>query len=88
MHHGPSHVLVFIAANMVILFLDDIYEIFPSGFDLEHSILLYGNFLTISFPPIFDMGETLKECEGDIFPVRKIVHREITFYNHFLGFRV
>jgi hypothetical protein len=41
--------------------------------------LLCGNFLPVSFPPMFDMGESLKECEGDIFPVRKMVNREITF---------
>jgi hypothetical protein len=79
MQHGPSHVLVFIVANRVIFFLDNIYKIFPSGFDLEHSRLLCGNFITVIFPPMFDMGESLKEHEGDIFPVRKIVHKEITF---------
>jgi hypothetical protein len=71
--------LAFIVANKVILFLDNIYERLPSGFDLDHSILLCGNFLTVSFPPMFDKGESLKECEGDLFLVEKIVHIEITF---------
>jgi hypothetical protein len=52
---------------------------FPSGINPIYSRLLCGNFLPVSFPPIFDMGESLKECEGDPFPVRKIVNREITF---------
>ena len=66
---GPSHVLVVIFSNNVILFLDDIYEIFPSGFGLKHSIPLYGNLLALSFPPIFDMGDILNEHKGDIFPI-------------------
>jgi hypothetical protein len=33
----------------------------PSGFGLKHSRLLYGIFLKVSFPPIFDMGDNLKE---------------------------
>jgi hypothetical protein len=79
MQCGPSHVLVFIVSNRVILFLDRIYTIFPSGFGLEHSKLLCGNLLTVSFLPMFYMGESLKECEGDIFPIEEIVHIEITF---------
>jgi hypothetical protein len=76
---GPSHVLVVIVTNMVILFLDRIHKKIPSGLDPIYSRLLYGTFLLVSIPPMFDMGESLKECEGDIFPVGKIVNREITF---------
>jgi hypothetical protein len=76
---GPSHVLVIIVTNRVILFLDHIHKKIPSGLDPIYSRLLCGTLLPVSFPPMFDMGESLKECEGDIFPVGKIVNREITF---------
>jgi hypothetical protein len=49
------------------------------GLDPIYSRLLCGTLLPVSFPPMFDMGESLKECEGDLFPVGKIVNREITF---------
>jgi hypothetical protein len=61
------------------LFLDRIHKKIPSGLDPIYSIFLCGTFLLVSFPPMFDMGESLEECEGDIFPVRKILNREITF---------
>jgi hypothetical protein len=76
---GPSHVLVLIVANRVILFLYRIHKKIPSGIDLIYSRLLYGTLLPVNFPPMFDMRESNKECEGDIFFVRKIVNREITF---------
>jgi hypothetical protein len=79
MQCGPSHVLVFIVANRVILFLDRIHKKIPSGLGPIYSRLLCGTFLPVSFPPMFDMGESLKECEGDLFPVGKIMNREITF---------
>jgi hypothetical protein len=69
---GPSHVLVIIVANRVILFLDRIHKKIQVGLDPIYSRLLYGNFLPVSFPPMFDMGESLKECEGDLFPVEKL----------------
>jgi hypothetical protein len=76
---GPSHVLVLIVSNMVILFLDHIHKKIPSGLDPIYSRFLYGYFLPVSFPPMFDMGESLKECEGDLFPIGKIVNKEINF---------
>jgi hypothetical protein len=76
---GPSHLLVLIVANRVILFLYRIHKKIPSGLDPIYSRLLCGTLLPISFPPMFDMGESFKECEGDIFSVGKIVNREITF---------
>jgi hypothetical protein len=51
----------------------------PSGLIPIYSRLLYGIFLPVSFPPMFDMGEIFKECEGDLFPIIKIMNREITF---------
>jgi hypothetical protein len=76
---GPSHVLVFIVINKVVLFLDCIYKKIPSGLDPIYSIFLCGTLIPISFAPMFDMGESLEECKGDIFPVRKILNIEITF---------
>jgi hypothetical protein len=76
---GPSHVLVFIFINRAVLFFDHIHKKIPSGLDPIYSRCLCGTFLPVSFPPMFDMGESLEECEGDIFRVRKNLNREITF---------
>jgi hypothetical protein len=51
----------------------------PKWDDPIYSKFLCGTMLLVSFPPFFDMGESLEECKGDIFPVGKIVNREITF---------
>jgi hypothetical protein len=76
---GPSHVLVLKVSNRVILFLYHIHKNIPSGIDPVYSRFLYGTLLPVSFPPTFDMRESFKECEGDLFFVGKIVNREITF---------
>jgi hypothetical protein len=76
---GPSHVLVLIVSNKVILFLYRIHKKIPSGLGRIYSKLLCGTLLPVSFPPIFDIRESFKECEGDLFFVGKIVNREITF---------
>jgi hypothetical protein len=76
---GPSHVLVLIVANRVILFLYHIHIKIPSELGPIYSRLLCGTFLSVSFPPMFHMGEILKECEGDLFPAEKIMNKEITF---------
>jgi hypothetical protein len=70
--------LVLIVSNKVILFLYHIHKKIPSGLGPIYSRILNGNFLRVSFPPIFYMGEIFKECEGDLFPVKKMVNREIT----------
>jgi hypothetical protein len=74
---GPYCLLVAIVSNRVILFLNDIYKILPSGFGLKISILLYGIFLIVILPPNFDIGDNLMEKKGDIFPIRKTMDREI-----------
>ena len=79
MQCGPSHVLVVIVTNRVILFLDHIHKKIPSGLNPIYSRLLCGNFLSVSFPQIFDMGESFEECEGDSFLIGKILNRETTF---------
>ena len=76
---GSSHVLVLIVSNRIILFLYRIQKKIPSGIDTIYFKLLCGTLLPISFPPMFDMGESFKECEGDILFVEKYVNKEITF---------
>jgi hypothetical protein len=78
--NSPSHVLVFIVSNRVILFLDCIHKKNTKWARPIYSKILYGSFLPASFPPMFGMGESLKECEGDHVPVRKIVNMEISFW--------
>jgi hypothetical protein len=74
-HCGPYHVLVFIVINRVVLFLDRIHTKIPSGLSPIYSRFFCGTSLLVNFPPMFDMGESLEECESDIFPVGKIVNR-------------
>jgi hypothetical protein len=57
---GPSHVLVLIVANKVILFFYHIHKIVPSGLGPIYSRLLCGTFFPVSFPPMFDMRESFK----------------------------
>jgi hypothetical protein len=78
-YQDPEGVTRLIVSNRVILFLNRIHKKIPSGLNPIYSRFLCGNFLLVSFPPMFDMGESLKECEGDIFPLEKIVNGEITF---------
>jgi hypothetical protein len=66
---GPSHVFFFIVSNRVVLFLYHIHKKIPSGLGPIYSRILCGTLLPISFPPMCDMGGSLKECEGDIFLV-------------------
>jgi hypothetical protein len=75
---GPSHVLVLIVVNGVILFFYRIHKKIPNGIGPIYSKLLCGTFLPVSFPPMFDMRESFKECESDLFFVGKIVNREMT----------
>jgi hypothetical protein len=79
MWRGPSHVLVIIIFPKVIFLLDRIHKKIPSGLSPKYSRILCGTFLPVIFPPMFDMGEILKERKGDLFSVGKIVNREIAF---------
>jgi hypothetical protein len=60
MQSGLFLVLVVIVTNKVILFLDHIHKEIPSGIDPIYSKLFYGNFIPVSFPPIFYMGRALR----------------------------
>jgi hypothetical protein len=79
MQRGPSHVLAIIVSHRVILILDHIHKKIPSGIRPKYFRLLCGIFLPVSFPPMFDMRESLKEHKGDLFSFEKIVNREINF---------
>jgi hypothetical protein len=79
MQCGPSHVLVIIVSHRVIFLFDRIHKNIPSGLSPKYSKILFTIFLPENFPPMFDMGESLKEYKGDLLSVEKIVNREITF---------
>jgi hypothetical protein len=71
--------LVFIVINRVILFLDCIHKKISSGLSPIYSRFLCGTVPPVIFPPMFDMGESLEECKGELFPIGRIVNRKITF---------
>jgi hypothetical protein len=71
MQHGPYHVLVIIVFHRIILFLDHIHKKNSSGITPKYSRLLCGIFLPVSFPPMFDKGESLKENKDDLFSIGK-----------------
>ena len=77
--NGPSCVLVVIVVDGIVLFLEGLQKRFPSGFEPKNIILVYGILLTISVPPISDMGHSLKECKDDLFRIGKVLDRKITF---------
>jgi hypothetical protein len=71
--------MVFIVIDKIVLFFHCIHKKIPSGLDPIYSRFLCGIFSSVSFPLMFDMVESLEECEGDVFPVGKILNKEITF---------
>ena len=70
---GPLDVFVLIAPHGVILFLDAVSERIPSGCGREHRGFPFVLFLTVGFPPIFDMGGGFEECKNNLFLVREIM---------------
>ena len=70
---GPSRVQVFIVSDRVILPLKSIYKRFLSGFGPKHFKFLFGGLLTVVLPPLFEMGDNLKEGESDLFSIEKII---------------
>jgi hypothetical protein len=79
MQHGPSCVLVLVASNRVVLLFNGIPKGIPCGGDRKYCRFLYGPLLRVSIPPIFNMGDDLEECKSNIFHLKKIVDRKITF---------
>jgi hypothetical protein len=72
-------VLVIVAYNRVILFLNIIPERTPSGYEYKQCGFLCGLFLRVSIPLILDMGVKLKEKKCDIFSIENIMDRKIHF---------
>jgi hypothetical protein len=70
--------MVFIVINMIVILSDCIHKRIPSGLEPIYSIFIYENFLPISFSSMFDMGESLEECKGFLFPIGKNLNKEIT----------
>jgi hypothetical protein len=56
---------------MVVLFFNGVSEGIPCRVYHKHFIFLYGPFLRVSIPPVFNMGNALKECKSDIFSLSK-----------------
>ena len=65
----PSDVSLIIVFDKVEFLFDDIGKIFSSGFFIEYLRFIPCMPLVVPIPPVFDMGEGLKEHEGDIFTV-------------------
>ena len=74
----PLGVLVIIVSDMVEFLFGDIEKICPSGFCFEYIRVILFMPLIVPIPPIFDMGEGLKEREGDLFAVEIFLNREVT----------
>jgi hypothetical protein len=70
---GPYRILVIVASNEVVFFLNNITERIPSGGENKYSRFLSDPFLIVSFSPIVDMGDKLKERKANIFSTRKIM---------------
>ena len=76
---GSSRVLIIIDSNRVILLLKSIHKRCLGGYGGKHARFLHGFFLTVGFPPIFDMGNNFKEGNNYLLAIGKIIDRKITF---------
>jgi hypothetical protein len=79
MQGGPSGVLVLVASNKEVLFFNGILEGIPCGGNHKYCRFLYGPLLRVSLPLVLNMGDDLEECKSNLFPIEKIVDREIPF---------
>jgi len=79
MQSGPSCVLVIIVSDEVVMPLKGFQKNYLSVFDPKNFKLVCGVFLTICFPPIFDLGHNLMEGKDDLLHIGKVVDRKITF---------
>jgi hypothetical protein len=66
--------------NRAVLLLEGINKSHPSGSWTKNCILIFDMFLTISIPPISNMGKGFKEREGDFLTIGKILDREINLH--------
>jgi len=77
MESGPFCVLFIIVSNRVVLLLEGFHKICPSEDSPKNINLVYGVFLTVSVPSIFDMWHGLKECKDKIFCIVEVVDGKI-----------
>jgi hypothetical protein len=70
--HGPSCVLVLVASNRVVLFFNGIPEGILGRGDHKYCIFLCGPLLRVRIPLVLNMGEDLKECKSNLFPIEKL----------------
>jgi hypothetical protein len=77
--HGPSCVLVLVASNMLVLFFNDIPKGISCGGDRKYCKFLYVPLVTVSTPPVLNMGNSLEEGKSNVFRVEKILDRKIPF---------
>jgi hypothetical protein len=73
------YVFVLIAPHGIILFLDGVSEIIPSGCGREQRGFSLTLLLRVGFPPVLDMGGGFEECENNLFSIGKLMNREISF---------
>jgi hypothetical protein len=73
MQGGPSGVLVLVGSNMVVFFFNGIPKGIPCRGNRKYFIFLYGPLIIVSVPLVLNMGDDLKECKSNIFPIEKIV---------------
>jgi len=69
---GPSSVLVPVASNKVVLFFNGILKGIPRRGNHKYCRFLYGPFLRVSVPPVFNMGDYLEEWKSNILPIGKL----------------
>ena len=60
---GPLYVLVLIDLHRIVLFLDGISEIIPSGYGWEQRGFYLILFVRVGFPPVLDMGVALRSAK-------------------------
>jgi hypothetical protein len=72
------YVFVLIDPHGIILFLDGVSEIIPSGCGREQRGFSLTLVLQVGFPPVLDMGGGFEECENNLFSIRKVMNREIS----------
>jgi hypothetical protein len=69
--HSPLYVFVLIAPHGIILFLDGVSKIIPSGCDREQIGFPLALLLPVGFPPVLYMGGGFEECKNNPFSVKK-----------------
>jgi hypothetical protein len=69
MQGGPYHVLVLIASNRVVLFFNDVLKGIPCRGHHKYYRFLYVPLFRVSILPVLNIGDDLKECKSNLFPI-------------------